>query len=212
MNSQSSMSQRGRDAAQPTRGALSVQAPPSPSPDGESCGHCSPNPCVDHSHSGFTFIRLLPLPPLGVTVRSVENKCLQGLARPGVQGGTARAWRWMVADVKAEAVVKIRFLLLFLTRHFFFVFFANIMFLRFFFSCIHTSVFSSDLTFLCKHIHAHTLVFMNMRSSASNSLGWVLGVQAEDHKEPATPYPHLPGRSGPWGLWLHPLAPHTQRL
>lgn len=99
----------------------------------------------------------------------------------------------MVADVKAEAVVKIRFLLLFLTRHFFF-FFANIMFLRVFFFPVYILVFfSSDLTFLCKHIHAHTLVFMNMRSSASNSLGWVLGVQAEDHKEPATPYPHLPG-------------------
>lgn len=122
-------------------------------------------------------------------------------------------WRWMLVDVKAEAVVKIRFLLLFLTRHFFF-FFANIMFLRFFFF-FHVYIlvfFSSDLTFLCKHIHAHTLVFMNMRPSASNSLGWVLGVQAEDRKQPATPYPHPPGRSGPWGLWLHPLAPHTQQL
>lgn len=125
--------------AQPARGALSVQAPLSPSPDGVSCGHCSPNLCVDHSHSGFTFIRLLPLPPLGVTVRSVKNKCLQGLAR--LESREAQpGWRWMMVDVKAEAVVKIRFLLLFLTRHFFF-FFANIMFLRFFFSCIHTSVF-----------------------------------------------------------------------
>lgn len=116
--------------AQPARGALSVQAPLFPSPDVVSCGYCSPNFCVDHSHSGFTFICLLPLPPLGVTVGSVENKCLQGLARPGVQGSAARVWRWVVVDVKTEAVVKIRFLLLFLTRHFFL---ANIMFLRLFF-------------------------------------------------------------------------------
>lgn len=42
-------------------------------------------------------------------------------------------------------------------------------------------MFSNDLIFLCKHLHAHTLAFMNLRLSASNSLrgdvkgGWGVG-------------------------------------
>lgn len=48
----------------------------------------------------------------------------------------------VVLDFKTKAVVKISFLLLFLTRHlFFFFFFANTMFLRFVFFYIHNSVF-----------------------------------------------------------------------
>lgn len=77
----------------------------------------------------------------------------------------------VVLGFKTKAVVKISFLLLFLTGHFFF--FANTMFLRFF--SIYIIVFSSDLSFLCKHIHAHTLAFMNLRLSASSSLRGAVG-------------------------------------
>jgi len=110
---------------------------------------CPPEPC-----------------PLGVSVSSMENKCLQGWPSLAF-GDTGRPWRsrhWVLLDFLNEAVVKISFLLLFLTRHFGFLFcfcfvFARTMFLQVFFFSVYILVFSSDLTFLCKHIHAHTFIY-----------------------------------------------------
>lgn len=76
-------------------------------------------------------------------------------------------------------------------------------------------MFSNDLIFLCKHLHAHTLAFMNLRLSASNSLrGDVRGVGAwaENSSQPGQPgVPpslHLSDHLSPCGLWV----PHSPIL
>lgn len=102
------------------RGALSVQVPQYLSPDVVSCGHCSPNFCVDHSYSGFIFIRFFPLPPWCDHLAVWRTSAFRGWRGLESREGAARVWRWVVVDVKTEAVVKILFLSLFLTRHFFF--------------------------------------------------------------------------------------------
>lgn len=160
---------------------LCVRAPPPPSPDVVSCGHY-PDVCVRHSYSGlvpiclFAFSPLEPC-PLGVTVQQHGGEQVPSGAdcalASGDRGHPWRSQHWVLLDFKTKAVVKISFLLLFLTRHFgslFFVLFLLVQcFCGLFFS-IYIIVFSSDLTFLCKHVHAHTLSLMNLRSSASNSL------------------------------------------
>lgn len=146
------------------------------------CGHCSPEVCVDHSfQSSFSSISVLslprkPLPAVEPSSSVEESECLQGLAWPprlvteAASGNHGIGCCW---TFKTKAVVKISFLLLFLQDTFFF--FANTMFLSFF--PVYIIVFSSALTFLCKHIHAHTLAFMNLRSSASNSPREDVGVR-----------------------------------
>lgn len=140
MNSPSSMSLRVCDVA-PERcprcsvprntiifvfGCGVLQAPRFPSLGVASGGHCSPNFCVDHSYSGFVFIHFSPFPPepspLGVTAQQREEQVPSGAGcgfrvegqRPWGRGhGIGYCWTF-----KTKAVVKISFLLLFLTRHF----------------------------------------------------------------------------------------------
>lgn len=162
MNSPSSMSQRVCDAARKccprcsvrqntiifVFGCYAFQAPQFPSLDVVSCGHCSPNFCVDHSYSGFIFTHCFPFSPPG-TLSPWCNRLAAwrtsafrgwpwlrslGTGAAGGDPGTGCCW-----TLKTKTVVKISFLLLSLTGHFFF--FANTTFLRFVFFCIHSRVF-----------------------------------------------------------------------
>lgn len=106
------------------------------------------------------------LPPAqpGDPVSSVEGfKCLQGLAlRLGLRP-LVESWPWGLFDFfkkkkkkgKKKAVVKIPFLLPFLTSFFFLI---QCFPVYFFYMC--NSIFQS--LGLSKHIHAHILAFMNL--------------------------------------------------
>lgn len=116
MNSPSSMSQRVYEAAWRaaevlrssthnnicTDGLACSLAPQFLFPDVVSCGHFSPDLCVDHSYSGsistlssFLFsLPWKPAPSVGIRSAVEEYKCLQGLALSLWPRPLVESWPW----------------------------------------------------------------------------------------------------------------------